>query len=69
MEQKTDSLEEWFISMTEKYGREEAERMRSRLTVQKSKRYYNTPGRMMPGTVFKYAGKRYVLTGQRTNGQ
>ena len=69
MEQKTDSLEDWFISMTEKYGREEAERMCSRLTVQKSKRYYNTPGRMMPGTVFEYAGKRYVLTGQRTNGQ
>ena len=69
MEQKTDSLEDWFISMTEKYGKEEAEWMRSRLTVQKSKRYYNTPGRMMPGTVFEYAGKRYVLTGQRTRGQ
>ena len=51
------------------YGKEEAGRIRSCLTVQKSKRYYNTPGRMMPGTVFEYAGKRYVLTGQRTNGQ
>lgn len=51
------------------YGKEEAGRIRSCLTVQKSKRYYNTPGRMMPGTVFEYAGKRYVLIGQRTNGQ
>ena len=41
----------------------------SRLTVKKSMRYYNSPDRIMPGTVFMYEGERYVLTGQLSGGQ
>lgn len=43
--------------------------MRSKLAVIKSIRYYNMPGRIMPGAVFQYEGKRYVMTGQITNGK
>lgn len=68
-EQKGDSLETWFQKAVEEYGIEEAERMRSCLTVKKSTRYYNTPGRLMPGAVFYYKGERKVLTGQLSNGQ
>ena len=69
MEQKTDSLEDWYVDMAKEHGKTQADAMRSRLTVIKSTRYYNTPGRMMPGTVFLYEGKRYVMTGQITNGK
>ena len=68
MDQKTDSLEEWFESMAEKYGRAEAEALRSRLMVQKSTRHYNAKGRQMPGMVFLYKKERYVMTGQLTGG-
>ena len=69
MEQKTDSLEDWYVDMAKEHGKTQADAMRSRLAVIKSTRYYNTPGRMMPGTVFLYEGKRYVMTGQITNGK
>lgn len=68
-EQKGESLETWFQKVIEKYGIKEAERMRSRLKVKKSTRYYNTPGRVMPGAVFYYRGERYVLSGQHCKGK
>ena len=68
-EQEGDSLEEWFNSMVELHGMQEAQRMCSQLTVQKSVRHYNTPNRIMPGAVFLYEGERYVLTGQFSYGQ
>lgn len=68
-EQKTDSLETWFSKTAEAYGLQAAERMRSRLIVKKSNRYYNTPGRIMPGAVFYYRGERKVLSGQFSYGQ
>lgn len=69
MEQKSDSLDEWYADMVIRHGIEQADTMRSKLTVTKSTRYYNTPGRIMPGNVFRYEGKRYVMTGQLTNGK
>lgn len=39
-----------------------------RLTVKKSKRSYNNPDRLMPGTVFYYQGRRCVLTGTKNKG-
>ena len=39
------------------------------LHVEKSKRYYNTPDRLMPGAVFIYKDERYVMTGQLTKGK
>lgn len=69
MDQKTDSLEEWYADMITVHGKVQADAMRSGLTVRKSTRYYNASGRMMPGAVFLYEGKRYVMTGQITNGK
>lgn len=68
MDQKTESLQEWYEEMVEKFGTARAETLRSCLTVQKSTRYYNSKDRLLPGTVFRYNKKRYVLTGQLTGG-
>lgn len=68
MDQKDDSLAEWFVNMVKIHGIKEAEHMRSRLSVKKSTRYYNTKERIMPGAVFQYCGKRYVMTGQISGG-
>ena len=68
MDQKDNSLAEWFADMVKVHGIREAERMRSRLSVKRSTRHYNTKGRVMPGTVFRYCGKRYVMTGQISGG-
>lgn len=40
----------------------------SRLEVKKSIRYYNGPGRLMPGAEFFYNGERYIMTGQLSGG-
>ena len=67
-EQKDNSLEEWFKNQIALHGLETAEKMRSQLDVIKSTRYYNDKNRVMPGAVFLYKGKRFVLSGQITNG-
>ena len=69
MDQKDNSLAEWFADMVTVHGIREAECMRSRLSVKKSTRHYNTKGRVMPGAVFQYCGKRYVMTGQISGGR
>ena len=63
------ALSDWYEQQVKTYGIKEANRKRSVLTVRKSTRNYNNRKRYMPGTVFKYKGKRYVLAGQRSNGQ
>ncbi len=68
-EQKGDSLTTWYQKMIQQYGIKQAEAMRSRLTVRKSTRYYNTPGRLMPGAVFYYQGERLVMSGQFSYGR
>ena len=68
MDQKTDALEDWFQEMVKQHGRTTANRMLSMVTVQKSTRYYNAKDRIMPGAVFLYGKKRYVMTGQLTGG-
>ena len=68
MDQKDNSLAEWFADMVKVHGTQEAECMRSRLSVKKSTRHYNTKWRVMPGAVFQYCGKRYVMTGQISEG-
>lgn len=69
MEQKTTALEDWYQDIVKEFGTEEADRRQSVLTVQKSARRYNNPKRIMPGTVFLYRAKRYVMTGQLTGGR
>ena len=68
MNQKNDSLEDWYLKQVQLHGQKKAARMRSRLTVKKSQRRYNNPERMLPGAVFLYKGKRYVMKGQHCNG-
>ena len=67
-DQKNDSLEDWYQKQVQLHGQKEADRMRSRLKVKKSKRRYNDPERMLPEAVFLYKGKRYVMKGQHCNG-
>lgn len=43
--------------------------MWSQLTVEKSTKRYNDPGRLIPGARFEYMGEYYVLSGQLSNGQ
>jgi hypothetical protein len=69
MDQKDDSLAEWYQKTLKEVGREQANAMRSRLTVLKSTRRYNDPNRIMPGSVFLYEGKRHILSGQLTGGK
>ena len=52
----------------EEYARKHPEDV-FKLRVQKSARYYNNPGRLMPGAAFLYRGKRYIMTGQLTGGK
>ena len=68
MDQKTDSLEDWFMDMAKQHGHATASRMLSRVTLQKSTRYYNAKCRIMPGAIFIYRKKRFVMTGQLTGG-
>lgn len=68
MDQKSDSLEDWYNNAVATYGLEEAERMRSKLRVVPSYRAYNDMERILPGAVFMYEGDRYVKKGQLTNG-
>lgn len=68
-EQKGDALSDWYKEQLKIYGQYEAEKMRSRLTVKKSKRSYNTTKRLMPGCVFYYDGQRHVMTGQSSYGR
>lgn len=68
-EQKGDALSEWYQEQIKTYGLREAEKMRSRLTVKKSKRSYNTAKRLMPGCIFYYDGQRHVMTGQSSYGR
>ena len=68
-EQKCPSLSGWYEEQVKCHGRKEADRMRSKLTVEKSTRRYNDPDRLMPGALFKYMGEYHVLSGQLSNGQ
>lgn len=68
-EQKCDALSDWYIDAIEKYGSREAEAMLSRMAVKKSVRRYNTKGRLLPGGIIGYKGRRFLVTGQISNGQ
>ena len=69
IEQKEDSLHEWYEKQVAKFGEEKAKELLKQLDVTKSTRYYNTENRLMPGAVFEYEGKRLVLSGQLSGGQ
>ena len=68
-EQEGPALSDWFNEQVRRYGLAEAKRMRSMLAVKKSRRGYNRPDRIMPGAIFLYDGRQYVVSGQLSNGQ
>ena len=68
-EQSGPALQDWYEKQAKTIGKTEADRLRSQLTVEKSKRRYNNQDRVQPGTIFLYYGERHVLSGQITNGQ
>ncbi|MGN0485546.1 MAG: RRXRR domain-containing protein [Lachnospiraceae bacterium] len=68
MDQKEDSLHEWYLKMKSQLGIAQAKTLQQTLTVQKSIRRYNRIERLMPGTVFFRNGTRLVLSGQLTGG-
>lgn len=63
-QQQGPSLAEYLESWPPEYR----EYIRSKLTVTKSKRHYNTKGRLLPGTIFYYEGSRHVKSGQSSGG-
>lgn len=68
-EQSGDALSDWYEKQVQRYGKREADKMLSVVTVKKSTRFYNVSNRLMPGTVFDYNGQRYVMSGQLTGGK
>ena len=68
-DQKEDSLADWYANMVAEKGKTEADRLRSQLVVTKSQRRYNDRNRKLPGAIFLYDDKCYVLHGQLTNGK
>ena len=66
---KTPALSDWYEKLRETVGTKEARKQLSQVKVVKSTRRYNNQFRNLPGTVFYYQKQRYVMTGNRTNGQ
>ena len=66
--QKTPALDQWYEETKQKYGEAQARKMLSCLEVEKSSRRYNDRKRVLPGAVIVYKGKRYIRSGQLTNG-
>lgn len=68
-EQAGDALSDWYKKQVKACGNAKAAKMLSTLKVKKSSRFYNSEGRLMPGTVFSYNGQRHVMSGQLTGGR
>lgn len=62
------ALSQWFEEQVKVIGLLEAEKLRSRLKADYSVRRYNAANRILPGVVYLYKGKQYVLGGQQNNG-
>ena len=67
-EQKRDSLRQWHDKIAKQYGKAKAQRIVSQLEVRKPMRRYNSLKRAMPSTIFRYQGKRFVLTSLLSKG-
>ena len=67
--QKGPALSDWFAETEQREGREAALKKLSQLKVKPSQRRYNDLKRPLPGTLFRYQGKIYVLQAQRTKGR
>jgi hypothetical protein len=60
--QTSPSLREWYKDTKYKLGKEKTKQLQSKLKVLKSTRSYRNPNSIMPGLIFLYKGKRYILS-------
>ena len=67
--QKCDSLQEYHTKLRQQYDKKTTKKMISKLVVIKSKKGYRKLDTLMPGAVFMYHGKHYVLSGTSNQGQ
>ena len=58
------ALNVWYENLCKKVGIAKARRQRSELRVVKSTRSYNNLNRVLPGAVFRFDNKYYVMAGQ-----
>lgn len=68
-EQKGDALSDLQSKITKEHGELAARRAVSKLVAKKSYRRYNAPERIKPSAIFMFNNKRYLLSGQLTNGR
>ena len=66
--QEGPALSDWYKEQIDIFGKKEANRRLSRLTVKRSYRRYNNLNRLMPGAVFRHSGRIYVFRSQKNNG-
>lgn len=69
IEQKTVSLHMWCSNYKKIYGDRKLEIALSNMKVVKSIRRYNNLSRCLPGTIFIYKSKSYIMSGQLSNGK
>lgn len=68
-EQTGDAISDWYEKQLKTCENGEVGKLLSALKVKKSSRFYNSKGRLMPGTIFFYNGQRHVISGQLTGGR
>ena len=68
-EQKGDALSDLQSKITKEHSELAARRAVSKLVAKKSYRRYNAPERIKPSAIFMFNNKRYLLSGQLTNGR
>ena len=69
MDQKADSLHDWYIKTKHAFGTIEAHELQKHVTVEKSIRRYNNPDRLLAGAEFVHNGNRLIMSGQLSGGQ
>lgn len=67
--QKTNSLRQYYQKLREEYDKQTSKQIVSRLVVEKGLNRYRDTNLIMPGAVFIYEGKHYVLSGNSHYGQ
>ena len=68
-EQKDDALADWYEKQIVEVGPKKALELLKLIKVTPSTRYKNNMDRFLPGTVFLYKNKRYVLSANHCGGQ
>ena len=67
--QKNDSLRQYYMKLRQQYDKKTAKKIISELVVEKGHSKYRNPNTIMPGAVFIYKGKHYVLAGTCCQGK